>query len=417
MDTNWTESEVRKWLVEKLGSSAGKDEVWEYWKELEPFNFENVLWGDTDGDDWRKSLRKEAERFIRLGMSAFGDESRKPRERVDPSDPSDDILTPHERKRAKATALALAEHAAERVPEVAAFRKDVLPGRLLTEIEAGAFLRSRALSVFPASELQERGIPIVGHSSHVTRTQFDEVPDENGVARDGFRIHVHIDPPGGDTDWVRQFAFRGVANCTDLDSKRTEKRFWDRATQGWAVEMAVPSGVHVREGRRTIYRGSTLDGLRLIAESLASWYLWKPEAAAMFVLTGQPPFSAMSSRAQAHDFEGAERAVVTLRVEAWMPAKTVTRVYVARQRRIAGTAIRSTARSLDVFVFMAERTRDLGNRPPWRQLMAEWNLKCAVEWKDEPSQVEKMQYADGDWRNFRRDCMRAKANLLTRYSQ
>src|SRR5215207_2007336 len=374
MDTDMSEAELRKGLIKQLGYDIANDVVWEqvwgHWQEIESGSYRKVLQRDADGDEWRESLVTEADRFLRRAKAAFGQNARPRATPKMPPDPAPEIISNGEGMRAEATAAALAELASSH-PGVCAFREDVLGSGTLTEDEAIAFLHSPALALLSPSEMEHLGEPLIGHVGRQTSSRVEQLEDEHGVLRDALLVTVVIDRP------ARAYRKSPVFTKPLLlrDEFNQDPKTWMLRSRGhWAVEMHVPVYGRLGAERIEIWRESTLDDLRMLAELLADLYLWWPHEAAMFVLTGDPPwFVPISSRYRAHDYSGAERAIITLDVEAWMPAETVARVYLARQRQITKGRMRSMGRPLEVFLFVSNKCRKSSKRLTWRELTEQWD--------------------------------------------
>jgi hypothetical protein len=404
MDTDMSEAELRKELIKQLGYDIANDAVWEqvwgHWQEIESGSYRKVLQRDADGDEWRESLVTEAERFLRRGKAAFGPIARQKAAPKMPPDPAPQFITSSEGKRAEATAIALAELAAGH-PGVCAFREDVLRNRMLTEDEAIEFLHSKALALLSPAEMEHLGEPLLGHVGRLTSLRVGQLEDEHGVLRDALFVTVVIDRSG------RAYRKSPVLTKPLLlqDEFNQDPKTWMLRSRGhWEVEMQVPVYGRLGAERIQIFRESTLDDLRVLAELLADLYLWWPHEAAMFVLTGDPPwFVPISSRYRAHGYSGAERAIITLEVEAWMPAETVARVYRARQRQITKGRMRSMGRPLEVFLFVSKKRRKSSKQLTWRELTEQWD-------SDHPTQAY-----DGNHRNFRRDYLDAQEKLVSPY--
>lgn len=98
--------------------------------------------------------------------------------------------------------------------------------------------------------------------------------------------------------------------------------------------------------------------------------------------------------------EGARRARISFTLEPWVSTKEVGRVYKHLQEQILGGDNRQTkVANLRLLRFVDEQTRETGQRPPWRTLMAAWNEK-------EPDHRQE------DVRSFRRAYERTRANVV-----
>jgi hypothetical protein len=129
-----------------------------------------------------------------------------------------------------------------------------------------------------------------------------------------------------------------------------------------------------------VRRGSVLDGLRKLSESLAKRYRWKEEEATWFVLTGQIPWvSPLTGRVAFPSAPGFNQAIITLTVEPWVHAEMLAQFYRDLQHQILGRNNRRLSeRNLSVFRFVMERTKTKAPSGPWDK-----------ETRDPPSHVER----------------------------
>jgi hypothetical protein len=138
-----------------------------------------------------------------------------------------------------------------------------------------------------------------------------------------------------------------------------------------------------------------------LAERLSRRFPWQPDAAAAFVLTGAVPevlplaasvrFSAVSGLPPL--------AEITLRVEPWVPATTVTDFYTQLRRRMhrpRGRPPSEIGAAIVRFV-LAERRASPGIT--WRELAERWSL-------------EHPERPEDDYRHFRQAFTRAQRALL-----
>jgi hypothetical protein len=386
VDTELTEEELVALLAKEpgIGGPDGAKKALAYIRDAQgAYTGPELLLRDEEGEQRREDLLAEVRRLVEYGLTP-GASARRRAPRAKRPDPALQLVSEGERKRGEATAIVLAELASGE-PRVQRFRQDVLKDRLLSREEAMAFLHSPALAVFKPDHLEGFGVPIVGHVARLESWGPAQVEDDQGRISDGARVEVYIDPPG------KTFKKEKIWDETVKDSR------------DWAIEWIVPSPKGGTEPQG-IWQPSTLDDVRRISSELAKRYMWRPADAAMFVVTGNPPpMPPIRSGFRAHDYAGAERAIITLEIEPWTSVETVTRVYLARQQELSPRRRRGLGRPLDVYLFVTAQMRK-GTRPTWRELVESWDSARSAG-----------KPYGGNPRNLRRDYGRVRDALLFPY--
>lgn len=276
-------------------------------------------------------------------------------------------------------ATALGEYLALRGslhPLVRRFRDEVLDGQLLNPQEAHAFIESPANSRFSLEALSESGIPTVGHRAVFVDhgVSFEDDSSDTFVEYE----YIHADPPG--KTLVAQLP-RSVA-YEDL----REARFPAEGKQSVAVAN-YSSLVRLDEyAYIPVYPGSVLDNLGWLSLRLSEDFCaaWDEAQAAWFVLTDEsiPPKS-ISAYYDSNISEHLTYGTITLEVEPWVPAATVTSFYQHVQKYMLGQKPRAPElRNVAIFRFVTRELKDLlfheGNltderRLPWPEFMKRWN--------------------------------------------
>lgn len=367
------EQELWEWLAAKLRRQGVPEHV-RGWAEEEGY-VRDALMSSAGRDDLLRGVR----RFLKYAGND-GDA----RGTVDTrrEDPAPALTDERERARSAATAIAVAEMAAE-APKVQRYRQEILGGAVLTSDGADAFLDSPALAVFDARWLVAQKIPIVGHEARLVTS--DAVRFDNGCY--GERVVVHVDPPNDSIEM--HFRWTG---------KTTSRREFQRE-----VQFPGPRGVPTK---RRVWERSVLFDLAELAAWLAKRYMWREADAAWFVLTGvEPPIPPVRSSARWQGWGGCDRALVTLDVDPCTSSRTVERVYREWQRRLRPAKARSMDHGVEVFRFVVAHKRTNGRRPIWKALAGEWD-------RTHPDR----SYGTA-WRNLSRDYHRAKKALLFPYGR
>ena len=381
-DTELSRPQLRAWLAGRRGIGEGLAGWVINSVEREE---RTVVEAALSGGQGRDDLLSYADRYI-VNYRTAPLPGASGRATPAPSRPTREVaeagLRPDEEVRAAAVSMALAKDA-DTTEVVHDLRNTVLLGRVLTPEEARALLASPAAAVLGAADFLERGIPLVGHASHVLGSSF-----ENGT----LDVELAVTPGG-----TIRAELRGLGEAPGLP----------------AIEYESARAEIVRA---PLWPASVLDMLRLGGAWLAERYPWRERDGVWFLLTNRPPtvwplryrvepqLTEPAMHALVEPRRHYMRAVVTLEIEPWVDAKTVTRAYRAIQQRLArGRDKRKLEdRNLHVFAFVVGQIDRRGRRPPFPELMERWNARDLPEgWR----------YADP--RRFNRDFNRARDALLS----
>ncbi len=197
-----------------------------------------------------------------------------------------------------------------------------------------------------------------------------------------------------------------------------------RTAQG---ASAMPSG-HLdywfsrpteRVSRVAFYAGSPLESLRYVSETIRTdlFPAWTQADAAWAVVTGRVRRVPRSVAGSVEGFSNDHLtyATINMRVEPWVSAETVTKVYQQLQGSVMGRRPRALSeRNLTMTRFVMGQLKELVNDDPesssqlpkmtWRNLMARWN-EAHQGW------------AYDDERQFYRDCHRIIRTIARPYDE
>jgi hypothetical protein len=260
-------------------------------------------------------------------------------------------LSPQEHARAEAM-MRFWARLAELDLNVQEFRREVLGDETLPTLEAAAFLSSDALALFSRQELEELGVPLVGHTAQVSETTRTVDGDEIT-----WRVTMRLMPPG-----------------ITIERGYTEVASGPRAFIHYpdiAQEMFCPKQVRP---------GSVLHDLLCVSEPLARRYAWHEWDAPLFVVSGLIPrrepleFSIQTS---VHAGSGIQR-FVTAKIEPHTSVKTVRDGYQRIQREAYGQRIPKpvSIRNARLFGYATRYMGEGGTLPPAserREIFEGWN--------------------------------------------
>jgi hypothetical protein len=293
-------------------------------------------------------------------------------------------------------------------PETRKFRKEVLEERLLTEEEARALVQSPAARFFDETCFEYAGgeIPLVGH-----RAALDWYTRESGEEWEvWYRAGVTVEPPG-----MTRVVAESEYEPPWVDTGRSKWR--DRKYGGGGSELFFVD-YKGRPRRRAVWKGSPLEGLRRLSESLARTYRWEPAQATMFVLTGAiPAVPALKVGTSVKFFEELHDAKTPtpeyidakriIEASPWVSSETVRKQYRKAQIKVMGTSGGKAPglKHLRLFRFVTKRvepmcTRGSARMPNGKSLVREWN-EANPQWK-----------AYKDTRRFWRDYNRIKRTIV-----
>jgi hypothetical protein len=368
------ESEQREWLAKRLGLEEVLDPLWE-----DLVHDEYVKFALEGGKDERDDLLRVARRRLSLHRRL-----KRSKKRSTPLEVATKPKTEpgfYANERALATAEAIAEQAMHE-DRVRQFREQYLGGSSLSVPDAQGLLHSPAAALLSPGELDELGIPIVGHES--TMVDHQERPSDGFV-----QVEVVLD-----IEWSGK--------------RKQVKRTWhwrdDHVRRDLALVAVDATGQH-REIE--VWTRSVLDQLREVSEWLVTWYGWEAGPAAWFVLSGTPPRpEPLEASISVQLFPSHTRGRVTISVEPWVPADVVEQTYRTIQRDLLGRENRPlSVRNLMLLRTVLKVERDAerngagGSHLSWAAVMQQWNT-------EHPEQHYKQR-----WR-FERDIDRARNAVL-----
>jgi hypothetical protein len=266
-------------------------------------------------------------------------------------------VSPREAAHAAAMIAIQAAHAIQR-RDVEQFRATILHDRRLTDAEAERFVASPILRVvdLPTAHLlcARWSIPLIGHVATLTGERRERTPK----SRSARRI----------LDLVVDGNARTLMVPTRADEPDIDVRYVPAASDG--DDLVV---------RRYPARpDSVVDRLRIVAEALADEYGWEVGEAARFVLTHALPMASPITGEARHWPTTPPRKDIVLTLAPWVSEATLVQAFRHAQRKLSGSQARSRVsdRNLRIYSFVNERTAGLGWRPPFSQLLAEWNEIC-----------------------------------------
>jgi hypothetical protein len=272
-------------------------------------------------------------------------------------------LDTYEARRASAYSEYVAWVAAE-LPAAKSVREDVLAGSLMPLPNAIAWLQSPAVRLFPAWLLEQKGIPLVGHTAAVMA----RAAGEHGP------VKIRVQP--GDV-------VLGAA---------------ERPPSAYGT-LEYPDG-HDGISVTRYARFSVVDKVAQAARALTRTLPWEESQAVGYLLCGMTPFISPLGVGYRHRLGQVEHATITLTAEPWVSALVVEAAYRKMQKEMLGRENRPlTGLGLDILHFCIARIGGPGGaNPTWATLMEAWN----AENRDRPYNHR---------RRFARDFSRAQRQL------
>jgi len=259
--------------------------------------------------------------------------------------------------------------------EVVDFRRNYLNGEVLTPDEAYAFIESSAAPYFPPEAFREWGIPTRSHKIELLAESYSD-PFNAGI---DYNVTVHVTPPG-----VTKTVRYAPINTTVSYGRKVDwqyNRMSESLESGGSHERVVPVQALSYRGpdglrkRKHVWPGSLLDELRQcsirLAALLSKSYEWTEEDMVWLVLTGGVP-QPRTLTMRVHFGGGGAR--IDMAMPPWISAETVEKNYRNAQRQILIKSNHALSlRRLAVLRFVEAATRIDGKRPPFPQLLAQWN--------------------------------------------
>ncbi len=353
MDWPRTDEAVKSWLAGQLKLAAISEPLWELLVSA------GFVWPalDEPSAETFGELERAARQFMRLAIesvrpAARGRAGRRAR--------STSLLLPSDVGRAAAVSRFLGRLAGEETA-VRQFREQVLGGQIASAAQADGLLGSPTLYLLSVDELRSSFVPLWDHEASV-----DYRREETGKSTWNERVGLKLRWAGQSKTY--DFVIpRSVHDGMWID---LPPQFWGRKS---------PLG-----GEQPFVRpGSALDELRKASRWLTQRFPWTAWGGVWFVLTDVPPVVSpievgserRSSRRDSPDSEEVfGRDVLTLTVDLWVSAQSVSRVFRAYQRELLGARNRPLQeRALAVFEFVTGRRGIARGRMNWPELMKEWN--------------------------------------------
>jgi hypothetical protein len=259
--------------------------------------------------------------------------------------------------------------------EVVDFRRNYLNGEVLTPEQAYIFIESSAARYFPPEIFRAWGIPTRSHEIDLLAESYSD----QLFAEIDYSVTLHVTPPGV-TKTVR-YAPNNAPPPYDRKVDWRYVRMRESHGSGGSHERVVPLQALSYRGpdglrkRMHVWPSSLVDKLRhcsiRLAARLSKSYEWTEEDMVWLVLTGgvlEPRTLTM----RVHFGGGGAR--IDMAMLPWISARTVEKNYRNAQRRILTKSNHALSlRRVAVLRFVEAATRIDGNRPPFPQLLAQWN--------------------------------------------
>ena len=248
-------------------------------------------------------------------------------------------------------------------------------GEVLTPDEAYAFIESSAAPYFPPEAFRAWGIPTRSHKIELLAESYSD-PLTAGI---DYNVTLHVTPPG-----VTKTVRYAPSNTPPPHGRKVNwqyNRMSESFASGGSHERVVPLQILAYRGpdglrkRADVWPGSLLDKLRRcslrLAARLPKSYEWTDEDMVWLVLTGGVP-KPRTLTMRVHFGGGGAR--IAMAIPPWISAETVEKNYRNAQRRILIKSNHALSlRRLAVLRFVEAATRIDGKRPPFPQLLAQWN--------------------------------------------
>jgi hypothetical protein len=259
--------------------------------------------------------------------------------------------------------------------EVVDFRRNYLNGEMLTPEQAYTFIESSAARYFPPELFRAWGIPTRSHKIELLAESYSD-PLTAGI---DYSVTLHVTPPG-----VTKTVRYAPSNTPAPYDRKVNWRYFRMSESygsGGSHERVVPLQALSYRGpdglrkRAHVWPSSLLDELRRCSIRLASRlpksYEWTEEDMVWLVLTGGVP-EPRTLTMRVHFGGGGAR--IDMAMPPWISAETVEKNYRNAQRRILIKSNHALSlRRLAVLRFVEAVTRIDGKRPPFPQLLAQWN--------------------------------------------
>ncbi len=368
------------------------DNTWELLKEL---GFvEEAVGGFGQAED--DPVGYLVEKFDRIsdGAPIRGGLSR-PKGRTSGGESIPPQLTEYEIGRSELFSEYLAKLTASDVED---FRGKHLDGKLLSPKQARALLTSPVAAHWPHLEFDLQGIPIVGHSYQVEENKHDEK---------GPYSLVRVSVPASRNPWFKDRrqpktgAWEWPDKRRDVKTNETPRREFKTGyppqEKTWKI-LPFP-GADGYTHRTVVKPFSVLGVLCDKVTRLIQRYPWEEADATWFVLTGETPWVAPLTwqfRGIGAGFDSWNYGYITLKVEPWVSASVVERVYSNVQHQLLGKDNKRVGeKNRELFRFVIVRMKPDGSLPRARELVKEWDHEYP-QWRYGHDDIQQV-------RRFRRD--------------
>jgi hypothetical protein len=287
--------------------------------------------------------------------------------------------------------------------EVTDFRVKYLDDKLLSPQQAWTLLASPVTAHWPRLAFQVLRVPVVGHTYEVR----EGLSDERGPYS---LVEVPLPSPKVESFKDRRPLKPGPWQIPhqpeSARSNRKPKRELEAPGGSWKIltfpgEDGYPHRVFTRPR-------SVLGDLHDKVSRLIKQYPWEEPDAVWFVLTGETPWVAPLTwqfRGTGSGPDSWMYGYITLKVEPWVSASVVERVYSDLQHKLLGKDNRRVGeKNRELFRFVTEHRNSDGSLPKARELVKEWDY-VYPQWRYGHADTEQV-------RRFRRDYNLAR-RLLT----
>jgi hypothetical protein len=279
----------------------------------------------------------------------------------------------YERSRAYAEVMARLLNQAD---EVIDFRRDYLNGKVFAPEQAYTFIESSAARYLPPELFKQWGIPVRGHETEVLAESYSDPL----AAEIDYSVTLRVLPPG-----VTKTVRYAPSNTPAPYDRKVDWRYFTRHEShgpDGSSESVVPlralsyRGADGLKKRTNVWPGSVLDNLRhksiRLAALLPISYEWTEEDMVWHFLTGSVP----EPRALTMKILFGGGARIDMAIAPWISVETIEKNYRIAQRQILIKSNHaSSLRRLAVLRFVEAATRAEGKRPPFPQLLSQWNAQ------------------------------------------
>ena len=319
----------------------------------------------------------------------------RPRGRASREEKVPSQLTDYEIERSEVFSEYLAKVAGSDSSEVKAFRvKYLLGDELLSPKQARALLTSPVAARWPRLEFDLQGIPIVGHSYQVEEDKHDKQGPYSLVR---VSVPTSRNPWFKDRRWPKTGAWEIPEKPADARSNQKPKREIEMKTGSWKI-LSFP-GEDGYTHRTLVKSHSVLGDLHDKVARLIKRYPWEEPDVVWYVLTGETPWVAPLTwqfRGTGSPLDLWSYGYITLKVEPWLSASVVERVYSDLQHQLLGKDNKRVGKkNRELLRFVISRMKSDGSLPKARELVKEWD-RTNPQWRYGHEDTEQV-------RRFRRD--------------